>query len=218
MLGRRRIKRGRTREWEQWYIQACAMMNMTSSWVDVGPPLKSVWGVPDGCCLIPRFTPNTMGPIGPSSEFDWEVEGGGVVLLNVDDDTNNNSNNNQMSRACQETRIVGQDFQYLIQPAPPQTRMDGKDAKGELHKVLSSVQASEDLGVYLCESFRDPRREYMDDYLAEVADQAVSIDDMHRLLGRAEAPLSDKARTRFNHLARLLERLSKRIDRVLQQA
>ena len=174
-------------------------MNMNASWVDVGPPLKSVWGVPDGCCPIPRFTPNFVS----QGSSDWNWEEGDVVLLN---------------NLLEDESRIGQEFQYTSQYQAQPAKMDSKDAKGELHKVLSSVQASEDLGVYLCENFRDPRREYMDDYLSEVLDQAVGIDDLHRLLGRAEAPLSDKARTRFNPLARLLERLSKRIDRVLQQA
>lgn len=169
-------------------------MKINASWIDVGPPLKSVWGVPDGCCPMPRFTPNTDGG---GSEWNWEE--GDVVFLSSHD----------------EQQGLGPG---IFQPPVEMAKMENKEAKYELHKVLSSIQASEDLGVYLCESFRDPRREYMDDYLAEVMDEAVGIDDLHRLLGRAESALSDKARTRFNHLSRLLERLSKRIDRVLQQA
>jgi hypothetical protein len=173
-------------------------MKINASWIDVGPPLKSVWGVPDGCCPMPRFTPNMGG------NSDWNWEEGDVVFLNSTDEERG------------EGGLPG--LPSVFRPQEEVAKMDNKDAKYELHKVLSSIQASEDLGVYLCESFRDPRREYMDDYLAEVMDEAVGIDDLHRLLGRAETPLSDKARARFNHLARLLERLSKRVDRVLQQA
>ena len=172
-------------------------MKINASWIDVGPPQKSVWGVPDECCPMPRFTPN-MGPTGSCGEWNWEE--GDVVFLNAQEDG---------GRA---------ELPDIFRPQAEMPKMDNKEAKYELHKVLSSIQASEELGVYLCESFRDPRRDYMDDYLSEVMDEAVGIDDLHRLIGRAEAPLSEKARTRFNHMARLLERLSKRIDRVLQQA
>lgn len=181
-------------------------MKINASWIDVGLPQKSVWGVPDECCVIPRFTPN-MGP--PPA---WAWEEGDVVYLNPSRDPNDDE------EACDHAELMVAGLPRPQAEITALITMDSKEAKHELHRVLSSIQASEDLGVYLCESFRDPRREYMDDYLAEVASEAVGLDDLHRLLGRAETALSDRARTRFNHLARFLERLSKRVDRVLQQA
>ena len=90
------------------------------------------------------------------------------------------------------------------------------DGKVELHRVLQAVQCSTDFGVYFCESFRDPRRHYIDDYWSEVREEAVGIEELHRAVGRVDnTPLSDEARSRLHLLARLLDRLSRRIDRVV---
>ena len=90
------------------------------------------------------------------------------------------------------------------------------DGKAELHRVLQSVQCSNDFGVYFCESFRDPRRHYIDDYWAEVKEEALGIEELHRAVGRVDnTPLSEEARSRLHLLARLLARLSRRIDRVV---
>jgi hypothetical protein len=90
------------------------------------------------------------------------------------------------------------------------------DGKAELHRVLQAVQCSNDFGVYFCESFRDPRRHYIDDYWAEVKEEALGIEELHRAVGRVDStPLSEEARSRLHLLARLLDRLSRRIDRVV---
>lgn len=90
------------------------------------------------------------------------------------------------------------------------------EAKAELHRVLQAIQCSADFGIYLCESFRDPRKHYIDDYWDDVCNEAIGIEEMHRLAGKAnDTPLTDQARARFHQLARLFERLSRRIDRVV---
>ena len=100
--------------------------------------------------------------------------------------------------------------------ASMQLALRNTEAKAELHRVLQAMQCSSDFGVYLCESFRDPRRHYIDDYWQEVCKEAVGIEEMHRLVGKVDnTPLTDEARARFHQLARLLERLSRRIDRVV---
>jgi hypothetical protein len=97
-----------------------------------------------------------------------------------------------------------------------QQGLHNADGKAELHRVLQSVQCSSDFGIYFCESFRDPRRHYIDDYWNEVAQEAVGLEDLHRLVGRADnAPLTDEARARLHQFARLLDRLARRIDRVV---
>lgn len=88
-------------------------------------------------------------------------------------------------------------------------------SKVELHRVLNSFQSSQDFGVYVCEAFRDPRQHYIDDYWAEVEREALGIHDLRKHLGRTTAPLSDDARRQLYQFARLLERLAKRIDRVV---
>ena len=89
-------------------------------------------------------------------------------------------------------------------------------AKAELHRILQSVQCSAEFGVYFCESFRDPRRHYIDDYWPEVSHEAVGIEELHRAVGKVNgAPLTDEARSRFHQFARLLDRLARRIDRVV---
>lgn len=87
--------------------------------------------------------------------------------------------------------------------------------KLELHRVLNAFQHSTDYGVHVCESFKDPRRFVLDDYWDEVFLEAFSIDDLHHAVGGLADPLTDDARARLHQFARVLERLSKRIDRVV---
>lgn len=90
------------------------------------------------------------------------------------------------------------------------------NGKAELHRVLQSIQCSHDFGIYLCESFRDPRRHYIDDYWTEVSGEAFGIEELHRAVGRVDnTPLSDQARARLHQFARLLDRLARRIDRAV---
>jgi hypothetical protein len=90
------------------------------------------------------------------------------------------------------------------------------EVKAELHRVLQSIQCSSDFGVYLCESFRDPRRHYIDDYWHEVAAEAYGIEELHRVVGKVDnTPLTDDARSRLHLFARLLDRLARRIDRMV---
>ena len=79
-----------------------------------------------------------------------------------------------------------------------------------------TIQCSHDFGIYFCESFRDPRRFYIDDYWHEVSREAIGIEEMHRAVGRVNhEPLTDETRSRFHLFARLLDRLARRIDRVV---
>ena len=90
------------------------------------------------------------------------------------------------------------------------------ETKAELHRILQSIQCSNDFGVYFCESFRDPRRHYIDDYWPEVCHEALGVQELHRLVGKVSGvPLTDEARTRLHQFARLLDRLARRIDRVV---
>lgn len=93
------------------------------------------------------------------------------------------------------------------------------EGKAELHRVLQAVQHSVDYGVFVCEDFRDPRRFYVDDYWHEVKDDAFGIDELHRQVGRVDnSPLPDHVLARLHRFARLLERLARRIDRVVVQS
>ena len=85
----------------------------------------------------------------------------------------------------------------------------------ELHNVLNAFQSSPGHGVYVCESFRDGRREGIDEYWHEVAHEAHGIADLHRSVGSFKRPLSDEAARDLHRFARTLERLVKRIDRVV---
>lgn len=111
-------------------------------------------------------------------------------------------------------------FTACTQPARTvssmQEGLQSSNDKAELHRVLQSIQCSNDFGIYFCESFRDPRRHYIDDYWNEVAQEAFGIEDLHRLVGRVDtSPLTDEARSRLHLFARLLDRLARRIDRVV---
>lgn len=102
--------------------------------------------------------------------------------------------------------------------APVQAEISHQAVKIELHSVLNAFQHSPAYGVHVCESFRDPRKHCMDDYWDEVRCEAISLGELHQLVGgcqREPSELSDDARARLHQLARLLERLVKRIDRVV---
>jgi hypothetical protein len=97
-----------------------------------------------------------------------------------------------------------------------QLGLEHAHGKAELHRVLQSIQCSHDFGIYLCESFRDSRRHYIDDYWTEVSGEAFGIEELHRAVGRVDnTPLSDPSRARLHQFARLLDRLARRIDRVV---
>ncbi len=87
--------------------------------------------------------------------------------------------------------------------------------KLELHRVLNAFQHSDAWGVHVCEQFRDPRRFALDSYWDEVFMEAFSVDDLHHAIGGMATPLSEDARARLHQFARALERLSRRIDRVV---
>ena len=87
----------------------------------------------------------------------------------------------------------------------------------ELHAVLNAFQSSAAHGIYVCESFRDGRREPIDGYWHEVEAEAQGIDDLHRSVGSLYTPISDRCRADLHRFARVLERLTKRIDRVVCQ-
>ena len=157
-----------------------------SIWVDVGTPSKNVWGIPP-LCPLPRFTPDVHGPY-PHNEDDQ------CDLC--------------VSSLPSSPVIVPRENRSLMQI--------NVEAKTELHRVLNCIQCSNDFGIYVCEELRDPRRNYIDDYWREIADQALGVDDLHRVVGPVSNPLTDEARTRMHQFSRLLERLSKRIDRVVK--
>lgn len=156
-----------------------------AAWVDVGTPSKNVWGVPDGACPLPLFSPDFDGPLRTQRASAPSPPGSPVIVPRH------------------------------YSPSIISSASESAVHKAELHKVLNCIQASADYGVYVCEDLRDPRRHYIDDYWNEIREQAIGIDDMHRLLGSSTSPLTEEARARFHRLARLLERLSKRLDRVV---
>lgn len=93
--------------------------------------------------------------------------------------------------------------------------MSDEAGKNELRCVLNAFQNSPAYGVHVCEAFRDPRHSCMDDYWEDVEFEAFCIDDMHRMLPSTPSLLTYDARARLHQFARVLERLSKRIDRVV---
>jgi len=105
----------------------------------------------------------------------------------------------------------------LFTAFPEDVRADAVVGAGkiELHRVLNAFQHSADYGVHVCELFKDPRRYTLDAYWDEVFLEAFSIDDLHHAVGGVATPLSDDARARLHQFSRALERLSKRIDRVV---
>lgn len=88
-------------------------------------------------------------------------------------------------------------------------------SKRELHSVLNCFQGDPEHGIFVCEAFRDPRFERLDAYWGEVEREAMGLRELHRLVGPSRAPTSDQALAQMNRFARLLERLSKRIDRAV---
>ncbi len=81
--------------------------------------------------------------------------------------------------------------------------------------MLNSIQQSSGYGIYVCESFRDPRTNDLNIYWDEVADEALGLQTLHRLIGSGPAPLSSNACCLLHRLSRLFTRLSQRIDRMI---
>lgn len=104
------------------------------------------------------------------------------------------------------------------EPSLPEVQRSLRDSeiKTELHRVLQSIQCSSEFGVYFCESFRDPRRHYIDDYWHEVSAEAFGVEELHHAVGRVDnVPLPEETRARLHEFARLLDRLARRIDRAV---
>lgn len=99
--------------------------------------------------------------------------------------------------------------------APVQAEAVSSAGKIELHHVLNSFQNSPEYGVHVCETFKDPRRYVIDAYWDDVREEAFSIDELHHVVGGVGSVLTDGARAKLHQFARALERLSKRIDRVV---
>jgi hypothetical protein len=109
----------------------------------------------------------------------------------------------------------GMDMESL--PAIPAMKqaLQNAEGKAELHRVLNAIQHSPGYGIYVCESFKDPRHFQLDDYWADVSLEAMGLQNLHRLVGTGNTPLTSDACKRLHHFSRLLSRLSQRIDRVV---
>ncbi len=105
----------------------------------------------------------------------------------------------------------------LFTELPKPVRDDAVTGAGklELHRVLNAFQHSPDYGVHVCESFKDPRRYVLDEYWDEVFLEAFSIDDLHHVVGGLDTPLTPEACARLHQFSRALERLSRRVDRIV---
>ena len=82
--------------------------------------------------------------------------------------------------------------------------------KRELYRVLNAFQNSPGFGVYVCESFRDPRHHHVDSYFHEVEGTAFGISDLCRLVGPTDTPLGGHARIEILCFAEALESLARR--------
>jgi hypothetical protein len=160
-------------------------MDSSSSWIDVE---TSDQPAVQDWCPIPAFRPNLTGPLPaclPTAP-DMDVPGHAAFRPGMD------------------------------VPGHAAFRPGEAEAKAELHRVLNSVQCSADFGIYFCESFRDPRRHYIDDYWKEIRHESIGIEELHKTIGKSDgSPLADETRARLHRLARLFERLARRIDRVV---
>ena len=87
--------------------------------------------------------------------------------------------------------------------------------KNELWSIVNAFQHSPNFGVYVCESFRDPRRTQIDDYWHEVQKDAVGIHEVGSCIGRYKEPISDNAKKQFRRLEAVLRSLADRVDRAL---
>ena len=148
-------------------------------------------------CPLPRFTPNTHAP--PLAYPDMATPTDQPVMV---------------ARTVVEMR-QGLSHQHHQLPELHRSLKDS-EIKTELHRILQSIQCSSDYGVYFCESFRDPRRHYIDDYWSEVSHEAFGVEELHHVVGKVNnSPLPEPARVRLHEFARLLDRLARRIDRVV---
>jgi len=183
--------------------------DLSASWIDVpaeratdhhGTTKAQKW------CPLPLFAPNfrsnassSVPPSGHEEEDEEEEEQPVMVARTV-------LEMRQSLLQNQQTPLT-----ELIHRS-----LKDSEIKTELHRILQSIQCSSDYGVYFCESFRDPRRHYIDDYWSEVSHEAFGIEELHHTVGKVNSsPLPEQARARLHEFARLLDRLARRIDRVV---
>lgn len=158
-------------------------------------------------CLVPVGEPNLIGMDSPSSSW-----------INVDAQMTSQDSPRQACSFCPLPRFAP-NFDGPSAPSTVSEMQQGlqnTENKKELHRILNAVQCSADFGVYFCERFRDPRKHYIDDYWDDVCDEAFGLDELHKAIGRADSsPLPPEALSRLHLFARLLERLARRIDRLV---
>lgn len=113
----------------------------------------------------------------------------------------------------------------LLPPSPPLYCCEDLDLEScsvasksaeaiELHAILNAFQHSPVYGTHVCEAFRDPQKYCMDDYWEDVQLEAFSVDELHRMVDECGPPATC---ARLHQFARVLERLSRRIDRVVSE-
>ena len=90
------------------------------------------------------------------------------------------------------------------------------DPRTELFRVLNAFQHSPGFGIYVCEHFRDPRWNLIDDYFEEVEKSAIGIDDLARRLGRGGFHVQLPEKQDLLKLAWKLEILARRLRDALE--
>ena len=173
-------------------------MDLSSSWIDVDTPAgpNSMCDFPVDCCPIPVFRP-ACAPVAKSVHEMRQFT--------------------EMHARQRKTEPLEMHRSLRDLELPEMHRsLRDSEIKTELHRVLQSIQCSSDFGVYFCESFRDPRRHYIDDYWTEVCHESFGVEELHHLVGRVDnAPLPEESKARLHEFARLLDRLARRIDRAV---
>ena len=113
-------------------------------------------------------------------------------------------------RDLKQQRLAGELIEISSDDEGDFVRVPLMADKPELFRVLNAFQHSPGFGVYICEQFRDPRHEHIDDYFHEVEESALSVSDLCRRLGKPHTPLQDAARGRMLCFAHVLESLARR--------
>lgn len=179
--------------------------DLSASWIDV-PAERATGSTAQKWCPLPLFAPNfrsnAPSSVPPASRDDVEEDVEDFEEQPV-----------MVARTVLEMR---QSLQQTPLTELIHRSLKDSEIKTELHRILQSIQCSSDYGVYFCESFRDPRRHYIDDYWSEVSHEAFGIEELHHTVGKVNSsPLPEQARARLHEFARLLDRLARRIDRVV---
>jgi hypothetical protein len=177
--------------------------------IEETPPVYMV-SDDDSACPWARPAPDWSCPP-PEARNVIQVDGTSQEVIEVDD------NGHVCIHVCDELPLTDSSSEHRNELILTDSSSEhNAKLKRELWKIINSIQESNEYGIYVCESFRDPRRQCIDTYWSDVEQDAVGLHDVGGTIGRNVLPLTPRCKEMFSRLSHVLGNLSKRIDKVLE--